>query len=225
MPGGDVDHQVTQCNGTTYACGDGIDNDLDGLVDSVDPECAGACDAYEDEFRTGIESEIDVCASDCEFDGTSGPGDDTCHWDRSCDPLSPGGSLCPYDARMVRCAGLLDQSAKCKSACEPLTPNGCDCFGCCELPRGSSNFVWMKSFGCSMATATDPTICEPCTQVPSCRNECSPEEVCVGNEAPEMCGPGQCPEGVERCGLSGQSACPEGSYCVTGCCRAMPVSG
>src|SRR5690606_4250483 len=32
------------CGGTIYACGDGMDNDGDGFVDLLDPECTGPCD-------------------------------------------------------------------------------------------------------------------------------------------------------------------------------------
>ena len=33
------------CGGTTWACGDGMDNDMDGFIDLQDPECTGPCDS------------------------------------------------------------------------------------------------------------------------------------------------------------------------------------
>ena len=42
------------CNGTVYACGDGEDDDGDGLVDNMDTECMGPCDDDEGSFATGI---------------------------------------------------------------------------------------------------------------------------------------------------------------------------
>ena len=63
------------CNGTVYACGDGEDNDGDGLVDNMDTECMGPCDDDESSFATGIPGDnMDCKKQDCFFDGDSGGG-------------------------------------------------------------------------------------------------------------------------------------------------------
>ena len=136
---------------------------------------------------------------------------------------------------------LQKQPPMCKTVCGPLTPNGCDCFGCCELPAGSGNLIWLGSEdgndngSCKLGDELDPTKCYPCIQVPSCLNGCDPCEVCIGKPEPDPgCdggggggtggGPtgGQCETGVQPCGLAGQAECPVDFYCITGCCRPVP---
>jgi hypothetical protein len=115
--------------------------------------------------------------------------------------------------------------------CGPLTPNGCDCFGCCELPAGSGSYVWLGSGEespdkCDLSSVSDPNICHPCEPVPACLNECETCELCIGKTVlpPECDDPmgQQCPEGVQLCGLAGQDPCPSGTYCISGCCQALP---
>src|SRR5438132_13609674 len=45
--GGSWTCYVTSCAGHVLQCGDCVDNDGDGLVDSHDPECLGPCDNTE----------------------------------------------------------------------------------------------------------------------------------------------------------------------------------
>jgi hypothetical protein len=181
---------VRECDGKRYVCGDCHDNDGDGLVDDQDPECSGACDDTESTFDTDIEGQSDAtCKLDCFFDGDNGSGNDDCHWSHRCDPLStapdypPSGDLqCSYDpattlpGTTASCQRLRQsQSDACLAACLPLTPPGCDCFGCCEYPKGSGNFIWLGSLTdgasqCDATTLLDPTRCHPCTQVASCKN-------------------------------------------------------
>jgi hypothetical protein len=232
------------CLAHIYSCGDGVDNDGDGLVDSDDPECTGACDNDEDHLGTSIPGQPGApCLVDCAFDLDSGSGNDDCFWNHRCDPFEapPGyypdttaGPACAYDpaattaGTLATCAELATtQSAACKDTCGRLTPNGCDCFGCCELPSGSGNFVWLDSMSidfelsCSVADALDPAKCHPCTPVPGCLNPCDPCEICLGKPSlPMACAEQDC-AGRQACGLPGQACCTEDTYCVTGCCQPL----
>jgi len=248
--------EISECQGHIYECGDLLDNDGDGLVDSQDPDCLGPCDNTEDSFFGGIPGQAGpACAVDCYFDQDSGSGNDKCYWDHVCDPFdsSPNyypepeaGAQCEYAGPDTvipptgkTCAELnAGQTQECHDYCDPLTPNGCDCFGCCELPAGGGNFVWLGSEGadgttvCSSADLDNPDICHPCTPVDDCLNGCAPCEVCIGKPVPDpSCGSGgaggggggeQCPAGDQPCGLPGQDPCAADFYCITGCCQEVP---
>jgi hypothetical protein len=238
--------ELAPCGDKIYACGDLVDNDGDDLVDNQDPDCLGACDDTEDHYHPQLPGWTgDACRVDCFWDGGNGPGNDDCYWDHRCDPLAvapdfpPEGAACAYDANYQipggpDCAEALGrQSPTCHEVCAPLTPNGCDCFGCCELPAGSGLHVWLGSYDedkvptCALGVVGDEALCRPCTPVPACANDCDTCEYCVGKTVlPPECGdPGsdpQCPPELQRCGGSGQPGCPPGSYCITGCCVALP---
>jgi hypothetical protein len=240
--------EPVDCQGHYYQCGDLEDNDGDGLVDYQDPDCLGACDNTEDSFFGGIPGQAGPpCTVDCYFDQDSGAGNDDCYWNHQCDPheIAPdyypepwNGASCAHDDNASTpgtsgsCSELAaTQSQECLDFCGPLTPNGCDCFGCCELPAGTDNWVWLGSGEepsdgpkCTLADANDPTLCHPCMPVPACLNDCDPCELCIGKTVlPPECGPGgqECPEGVQQCGLAGQDPCPSTHYCVSGCCQAI----
>lgn len=239
--------QVTACQAKIYACGDCLDNDGDGLIDSADPECTGPCDNTEDSYFGGIPGQNNApCREDCYFDQDTGSGNDRCFWNQACDPLAAapgyppsGDARCAYDpstktpGTSASCEELMTtQDTACGSYCLPLTPNGCDCFGCCELPAESGKFVWLGSTldgagSCTPDALGDASKCHPCTPVPSCMNGCDPCEVCVGRTAPSTACAGstssRCPVGVAACGRSGDPVCPSDSYCVTGCCIAAPI--
>jgi hypothetical protein len=233
---------VRLCTGHIYACGDAIDNDGDSLVDAEDPDCTGPCDNTEDSYDIKVPGHIWApCTRDCAWDQDSGSGNDDCRWSHTCDPhevapdYSPEGATCAYDPQQplpgtnATCADLYAaQSAMCTAYCVPLTPNGCDCFGCCELPAQSGNFVWLSSTDanltptCDQASVLDPTKCHPCEPVPSCWNACDNCELCLGKPSlPPGCGVQQC-GGAAPCGLAGQPSCPAGFYCITGCCQVLP---
>jgi hypothetical protein len=78
---------------------------------------------------------------------------------------------------------------------------------------------------CTLAEASNPAICHPCTPVPSCFNECTMCDLCLGkSELPPACGgPQSCPSGLQPCGLDSQPPCTAGKYCKTGCCTAAPL--
>jgi hypothetical protein len=191
------------CQGHIYQCGDLIDNDGDGLIDSQDPDCLGPCDNTEDSYHGGIPGQNNApCKMDCYFDQDTGTGNDDCYWNHKCDPheTAPSyypepwnGALCAYDPAAKTpgtnktCAELdAAQSQLCLDYCGPLTPNGCDCFGCCELPAGGGKFVWLGSVGanentvCTQAAASDPAVCHPCKPVTACLNDCGKCEYCLG---------------------------------------------
>jgi hypothetical protein len=230
------------CGTLVYACGDGIDNDGDGLIDAGDPDCLGACDNTEESYATGIPYQCGgscECMADCYFDYDKGSGNDDCHWSYECDPLEVAPtfdpvSFCSYDPTSSppgadkTCAELAtSQSSACTTLCRPLTPNGCDCFGCCELPAGSANFVYLGSAErgvgtCSAQTVDDPGKCHPCTPVPSCINPCDPCEACIGKPDPDPgCPAVSCPAGIEPCNAACGNSCPRGTYCITGCCQPL----
>jgi hypothetical protein len=237
---------VTKCQGHIYQCGDCYDNDGDGLTDSDDPDCLGACDNTEESFYGGIPGQNNApCVQDCFFDQDTGAGNDQCYWSHACDALSVSPTFgpsadqrCEHNPDAVipgtaaRCDDLaMQQLDACRVYCVPLTPNGCDCFGCCELPTGSNRFVWLGSTSstlgsCDLASVDDPTRCHPCTPVPSCFNGCGPCEVCIGRPRPSTTctssGNERCETDVQPCGQKNEPPCPAGQYCVTGCCIEAP---
>lgn len=250
--------ELATCQGKIYACGDLLDNDGDGLIDSQDPECLGPCDNTEDSLFGGIPGQPGPpCQVDCYFDQDSGAGNDDCYWDHTCDPFEvepdyypepEKGSACGYEGpdQVIpptgqTCSELnAAQSQECYDYCGPLTPNGCDCFGCCELPAGSGEFIWLGSEGvdgetvCTLADVANPALCHPCTPVTACLNGCDPCEVCIGKPLPDPgCNQGgggnggggggsQCADGVQPCGLAGQDPCLNGFACISGCCQPVP---
>jgi hypothetical protein len=207
--------QVTKCQNHVYACGNCKDDDGDGKIDMEDPDCLGPCHDAENTYYGSIPGQAGpACTVDCYFDSDSGPGNDDCHWNHRCDPLSAsqhppeGPGTCAYDPNAntpgtgERCGGTdagsglyENQSATCLDKCGSLTPNGCDCFGCCELPAGTGKYVWLgsetnKTGTCTRAGVNDPEKCHPCTPVKGCLNTCEKCELCLGKETlPAECAP------------------------------------
>ncbi len=240
------------CNGFVLACADGVDNDEDGLIDALDPECTGPCDNDEGSFEINIPgANSDACKQDCYWDDDSGGGIDGCEWNHKCDPLGPSANLqpaCSYDEGYSKCEP--EQPQKCLDFCIPLTPNGCDCFGCCEIFTATGKYahtIYLGSGdGCTAAT---PEGCAPCTQVTTCLNTCGECELCLGktiNELPASCFPSYPDAGVGHEAGVGDGGttpdmgppmpacepevtpcltnndCPSGLYCITGCCVWAP---
>jgi hypothetical protein len=232
---------ITTCRGQVYECGDCMDNaDGDGLIDSLDPDCFGPCDNDESGLGTGLStSQAAACRQDCYFDGNNGAGNDKCEWSHACDPLSLPPDYPPSrEARCrytgggitmgVDCEGLkTSQEPACVEACKPLVPNGCDCFGCCELQRGSGQYRYIGKGGgeqgCQRDKLDDFVSCPPCTPVGSCFNSCERCETCVsGVTSDPTCEPeAACPAGQKICGPD--NTCGFGDYCVTGCCVPPPA--
>jgi hypothetical protein len=229
-----VECQVTACRGRVLECGNCMDDDGDGVIDALDPECLGACDDSESSFSNGT-TVSGTCRLDCAFDRNSGAGNDRCERDLRCDELSPGASAgCEADPDSVGSDACLEASTTqpetCLARCEPLTPNGCDCFGCCELPARSGNYVWIGAGttavdGCRVDRLGDALSCPPCTPVEACRNPCEDCESCVGGVGPSadcaMPETPQCGADTPHCGPG--ASCPRERYCVTGCCIVVPT--
>jgi len=215
--GGGAADSGTGC-GTTQ-CTNCIDDDMDGKVDSNDPECTGPADNDEGTFATGIPGDnVDPCKQDCFFDGNSGQGDDKCEWQLKCDPANPGAPKCPYDPNFNNCP--TQQSQACIDFCTKLTPNGCDCFGCCEapLPDGGRIHILLTP-ECTIDAINDPAKCKPCTQRTNCVNDCGRCELCFGKtELPADCTPDAGSGTGGSGGSAGTSSTPDGAAGSGGNC-------
>lgn len=203
------------CGKAPCACDDGLDNDGDGLVDGLDPECTGALDEDEATFATGKPSKAKNCR-DCYWDEDQGTGNDSCRYPNAClHGEQPNGN--------GNCSSC-QVSQACLDTCAARTPNGCDCFGCCEVSRPDGLTITIEfSDRCSLAVIDDPVACPRCTQSTQCRNECGRCELCPGRtlaDLPADCRgrtpPNQCDEGQPVCATSAD--CTTDQYCQQGCC-------
>jgi hypothetical protein len=211
------------CMGDFLECGDGKDNDGDGLFDLMDPECTGPCDDDEGSFQTGLPGDNVDCIQDCFFDGDSGQGNDGCIWVLTCDPANPGANImCEYaDSPSCEAMQPPNQSKDCVSFCLPYVPPGCDCFGCCTVHTDNGDVDIFLNSGdeCSLDNLDG---CETCTKSDDCVNECEPElcEPCFGEEElPEGCDEPACEFG-DACEATAD--CPTNYYCVFDCCFPEP---
>lgn len=212
------------CGGTVYACGNGVDDDEDGLVDLADPECTGPCDDDESSFATGIPGDNMDCKQDCFFDGNSGQGDDGCIWNLRCDPENPGAEIgCEYTGN-ANCENESQASwdEECIDFCLPFVPPGCDCFGCCTVstPEGDVN-VFLNSDEDGECSLDNLEACQSCTINDDCGNPCDGEcELCFGqDELPPGCDEAECKFG-DAC--ENVADCPNDWYCLQGCCLPPP---
>ncbi|MGZ3422333.1 MAG: hypothetical protein ACXWUG_04585 [Polyangiales bacterium] len=247
-----VDGMIVGCVPGGTQCTDCIDNDKDGKIDWMDPECTSPLDNDESSFATGIPGDnIDPCKQDCWFDGNSGAGDDGCELDARC-LVGSKDPKCPYDPVMAADPSKCPPpSAKCKMFCGPLTPKGCDCAGCCEVfdPAGVMHTVKLTST-CTYATLGDATKCPTCAQVKDCTTPCGTCDYCLGKTTlPPECSPPPPTDGgvttdtgiktdgsTTDTGVPPSTGCPTGSaacspsvpcavgsYCLTGCCIKAPT--
>ena len=169
------------CGSEPCQCDNAMDDDGDGLIDGLDPECTGPYDNDEATFATGIPGDNkDPKWQDCFFDGNSGAGDDGCRYHTDC--LT--GEL---PATHADCS----VSQECFDYCRPLTPNGCDCFGCCAVSTDSGEvWVGIGSEGCDFENIDD---CQQCVPTMECVNECGRCELCYGKTAADL--PADCSDG------------------------------
>jgi hypothetical protein len=206
-------------------CSNGLDDDGDGLIDGLDPECTGATDNDEGTFSTGIPGDNrDPKWQDCFFDGNSGAGDDGCRYATEC----LYGTLEQDDPDCELSQGCID-------FCRKLTPNGCDCFGCCTVGAGDEAVDVMIGATCSVDNLDDETACPRCVKTTDCNNDCGECELCPGktvDDLPDHCTPpppdggtydggtppppNTCDNGEQVC--SPDVPCPGELYCSFGCC-------
>lgn len=206
---------LARCGSARCACDDGRDNDQDGLVDGLDPECTGVVDEDESSFATGKAPKTKACR-DCFWDGNSGGGNDACRYPEAClRGAAPGGGGC----------SSCEVSDQCVARCQDSTPNGCDCFGCCEVARDSGSAIYVElRETCSLAVLDDTDACPRCVPSTQCQNLCGRCELCPGrdaNDLPADCRSSTptghvCDEGQPVCQASSQ--CPIDMYCQLGCC-------
>jgi hypothetical protein len=211
------------CDGMTWECGDGEDNDGDGQSDLNDPECTGPCDDDEGSFQTGLPGDNVDCNQDCFFDGDSGHGNDGCQWDLKCDPANPGANImCEYVGGQ-QCENSSPAAGEdCIMFCEQYVPPGCDCFGCCTVngPDGPVDIFLNSGPDCSLDNLDG---CEMCTsQIDKCGNPCEPDmcEVCFGElEDPEGCDDNTC---MSEVSCETNEDCPTDYFCYLDCCYPPP---
>lgn len=211
------------CGGAIYACGDMVDNDEDGLLDLLDPECTGPCDDDESSFQTGLPGDNMDCKQDCFFDGNSGQGDDGCIWDLRCDPENPGENIgCAYTGGNNCNNQPPNQDPNCVMFCEQFVPPGCDCFGCCEVqtPDGPVYIFLNSGPDCALDNLD---ACLSCTyQIDDCGVPCVPDQcqLCFGQIEPDPdCQDPTCEIG-DPC--VDATDCATDFYCLLGCCYPPP---
>jgi hypothetical protein len=225
---------ATSTDLTPGVCSNGLDDDDDGVIDGMDPECSGPYDNDEDTFATGIPGDNqDPKWQDCFFDGNSGAGDDGCRYHTDC--------LYGDAAQTEPECSITDD---CQDFCQARTPNGCDCFGCCTVQDESGTVADIYITGtCSTENLDDTDACPRCTKSPNCENTCGRCELCPGKteaDLPEDCAPvippvdppvdpppGEPPPPVidppsyecENGRVCSETLpCSSGSYCHLGCC-------
>lgn len=214
------------CTDGGCICSNGLDDDGDGLVDGLDPECTGPLDNDEGTFSTGIPGDNrDPKWQDCFFDGNSGAGDDGCRYHTDC----LYGTLEQDDPNCVL-------SQNCIDFCRRLVPNGCDCFGCCTIANVDGDSVdIMIGSTCSLDNIDDEAACPRCVKTADCNNDCGECELCPGktvDDLPDSCTPpppdggtydGGVPPPPNTCDngeivCSAEIPCPGELFCSLGCC-------
>ncbi|MET0389385.1 MAG: hypothetical protein ABW321_25650 [Polyangiales bacterium] len=207
---------ASRCGGRDCACSNGLDDDGDGLLDGLDPECTAAFDDDEATFATGLPSRLTGCR-DCFWDNNQGFGNDGCRYPAEC---LTGAAISGSGA-----CGSCQVSEACLDACTPRTPNGCDCFGCCEVSQGADRVFIQLQESCQLAVLDDLAACPRCVPNTRCQNPCGRCELCLGKslaELPADCvgsngGPGYaCDDGLRTC--QDTLDCQVNEYCQLGCC-------
>jgi hypothetical protein len=214
--GGNMSHGPAMCGDHVCQCDDGKDNDGDGLIDGLDPECTGPWDDDEATFATGLPTKTNGKCRDCFWDDNPGRGTEGCAYANAClRGLAPTTGACSCQV-----------SQRCKDTCLGRTPNGCDCFGCCTVTQPDGGVVDIEfADSCSLAKIADTNACPRCKQSPDCSNPCGTCELCPGRkqaDLPASCSGAQpgdrhtCDEGQPLC--SANAPCAQDNYCQLGCC-------
>jgi hypothetical protein len=154
-------------------CSDGLDNNVNSLIDLVDPYCKSADDDDESTFGSGIPGadENPLSHLDCWYDSDSGTGNDDCDRHACCGI----GSACPADLDPeLFDSEACSNSQSCVDFCQPLAGVDCDCFGCCSLcvpGSATCRTVYLNpavSPTCTLDSLTDAASCRPCQIDPTC---------------------------------------------------------
>lgn len=209
------------CGDHACQCNNGGDEDADGLIDGLDPECTGPFDDDEGSFATGMAGgHLDFC-QDCYWDHNGLSNDDGCAYHVDClfgeTPTGSNASGC----------STCEVSAQCADICGRQTPNGCDCFGCCAVRKPNGDVLEVVlSDSCSIKHLDDEQSCPRCTLNPSCKNDCGRCELCPGwqrRNLPRDCSSGGDSEPMNVCEekqvCSETELCPTDYYCLLGCCQ------
>jgi len=208
------DAGVAFCGKQACACSNGIDDDLDGLIDGEDGQCTGAFDDDEMTLATGRNKPGNPLCAGCFFDESPGAGNDLCRVSTSC---LTGGSTAGAPGACSTC----EPSDACYDRCISRTPNGCDCFGCCEVRLQNGDVVSVLLDASCEIGVSSVKGCQSCAPNRRCFNPCDTCELCPGKtyaDLPaecEMQGGATC-EGGPAC--SEESPCPQGEWCGFGCC-------
>jgi hypothetical protein len=223
------------CPGTNTgcACSDGIDNDLDGLADEFDPECSGPYDNDEATFWTGIpgDNKGSSAATECFFDGNSGPGNDA-----RCAEWTPNGcdcfGCCWIDVNGNGTPEQIGMFTGCKTTRDPGAAPGTP-GGACRA-TGDACDTGLSCMTDGDGTTRFCTACGSCTQNTECVNPCEAGEDCIGEPPGSGSGGGGTGGGTGGTGGGGtepvcaggrtsctvHADCPGASeFCVTGCCQ------
>jgi len=202
-------------------CNNCIDDDGDGFIDGLDPECTGAMDDLEESFATGIPGDNrDDKFQDCFFDGNSGGGDDGCRI-HTCCLLDE----CPPDLQAQYDPSECSVTQECLNNCGSITPPGCDCFGCCTVcdDAGCVDIFTNPAVApdCDGSSIHDPQNCPTCTQHNQCGTNCDdPCVLCPGQTVddlpPECNNTPECPGGLTVC--NNNTGCAQDEFCNNGCC-------
>lgn len=212
------------CGNKPCKCANEKDDDKDGLIDSLDPECTSPFDDDEGFFATGMKGPLNEC-EDCFWDDNDSASDDGCAYPAKC--RAEGASSMPGPPAMTPPGAMMcrscDVEQRCIDTCRSQTPNGCDCFGCCAI-TGEGGVAVNVVLGdeCAVTHVGDEKRCPRCVPNPQCFNPCGPCEQCFGKspeDVPAECEDASisaCEDGYQSC--NGDIACPDGFYCVLGCC-------
>jgi hypothetical protein len=122
--------------GTEITCGDGLDNDCDGLTDTEDSDCQADCTAIMDR---------NVCrnTSGCEWVGGK---NGTCQYAVACEPTEPGMEMTCNDGVDNDCDGVID-------CADPDCGNADNCqVVCTDIPTKTecldAGCMWNNKKGC-----------------------------------------------------------------------------
>jgi len=205
------DDRDNDCDGLTdedavpEICDNGIDDDCDGLIDAMDPDCGECTPGDSRECGTNVgecQTGIQICNAYGQWGecaGMIGPEDEECDGlDNDCDGLTDEGNLC--EGYSICLCG----------ECAPPCSAG-------ECPASNKYCIndWCVSDPCCGVFCPPGELC----RTGACIDLCEEEPIQCGAE--EECRMGICVP--VDCFTEGQE-CPGGQQCVEGACQSDPCS-